>query len=109
MAASRRPISVQFFWPAVVPASSPWSSSSWLWSSATKGLRRYLKYWARRSGVCLKDALLALLTPVIILGGIYSGTLPLPKRPSSPSSQCLCVSMFIYKEMSWKELAGVFL
>ena len=67
------------------------------------------KYSGREKWCAFKDALLALLTPVIILGGIYSGTFTATEAAVIAVFYSVLVSMFIYKEMSWKELAGVFL
>ena len=46
---------------------------------------------------------------MIILGGIYSGTFTATEAAVIAVFYSVLVSMFIYKEMSWKELAGVFL
>ena len=67
------------------------------------------KYSGQEKWCAFKDALLALLTPVIILGGIYSGTFTATEAAVIAVFYSVLVSMFIYKEMSWKELAGVFL
>lgn len=55
------------------------------------------------------DAKWALLTPVIILGGIYSGIFTATECAVVASIYSLIVSLFIYKEITWKDLYGVFL
>lgn len=55
------------------------------------------------------DAKWALLTPIIILGGIYSGIFTATECAVMASIYSLIVSLFIYKEITWKDLYGVFL
>lgn len=56
-----------------------------------------------------RDGFWALLSPVIILGGIYSGIFTPTEAACVSVVYSIIVSMFIYKEMSWKGLRDVFL
>lgn len=52
----------------------------------------------------LKSAFWALLSPLIILGGIYSGQFTATEAAVISIVYSAIVSIFIYKEMTWKEL-----
>ena len=54
-----------------------------------------------------KESFWALLTPVIILGGIYSGVVTPTEAACASVFYALFVSLFIYKSMTLKELPGV--
>ena len=51
-----------------------------------------------------KDGFWALLMPVIILGGIYGGFFTATEASVVSLVYCIIISMFVYKEMSWKDL-----
>jgi len=49
-----------------------------------------------------KGAILPLLTPVILLAGIWSGTFTATEAAAIAALYALIVSVFIFKEMTWK-------
>lgn len=55
----------------------------------------------------LMNALPALGTPVVILGGIYSGVFSPTESAGVAGVYAIIVTKFIYKEISWSELWGV--
>ena len=52
----------------------------------------------------LNEAKLALLIPVIILGGIYAGIFSPTESAAVASVYALFIGVFIYKELSWKSV-----
>lgn len=54
--------------------------------------------------IAFKDAFLALLMPVIILGGIYGGIFTPTEAAVVAVVYGLIVGLFIYREISWKQL-----
>lgn len=56
-----------------------------------------------------KEAIWALLVPVIILGGIYSGVFSPTEASVVACVYALIVGIFVYKELSFKDLGGVFI
>ena len=65
------------------------------------------EFWGkrlRRLGRATKDGFWALLSPVIILGGIYSGIFTPTEAAAVSVVYSVIVSMFVYKEMTWKSL-----
>ena len=64
-------------------------------------------FWGRRLKrlwIATKDGFWALLSPVIILGGIYSGFFTPTEAAAVSVVYSIIVSVFVYREMSWKEL-----
>ncbi|WP_019119993.1 TRAP transporter large permease [Brevibacillus massiliensis] len=55
-----------------------------------------------------KEALLALLMPVIILGGIYGGFFTPTEAAVVAVVYALIVGVFVYREVKWKELIEIF-
>ncbi|MEJ8546948.1 TRAP transporter large permease subunit [Brevibacillus borstelensis] len=55
-----------------------------------------------------KEALLALLMPVIILGGIYGGFFTPTEAAVVAVLYALIVGVFVYREVKWKELVEIF-
>lgn len=55
-----------------------------------------------------KEAILAILLPVIILGGIYSGIFSATEAAVVSVVYAFIVSKFIYRSINWKELVEVF-
>ena len=54
--------------------------------------------------VSLRKGALALLCPVIILGGIYAGAFTATEAAAVAAVYGLIVSIFIYKTLKWKEI-----
>lgn len=65
------------------------------------------KFSWRRLGVSFVDAILALLMPVIVLGGIYGGLFTPTEAAAVACIYCFIVAMFIYREISWKDLPRI--
>jgi C4-dicarboxylate transporter DctM subunit len=61
---------------------------------------------AERRGVLvhLKDSIWALLAPVVILGGIYGGLFTPTEAAGAACIYAIVVSMFIYREITWRDL-----
>ncbi|MBP1926429.1 C4-dicarboxylate transporter DctM subunit [Sedimentibacter acidaminivorans] len=57
--------------------------------------------------VMLKDSFWSLLTPVIILGGIYSGIVTPTEAANISVVYALIISLFIYKSLKFKDLSTV--
>lgn len=54
--------------------------------------------------ITTKDAIWALLAPVVILGGIYGGVFTPTEAAGFACVYAIIVSVFIYRELSWTEL-----
>lgn len=67
------------------------------------------KYSAKDYVLRFKDALLALLMPFIILGGIYSGVFTPTESASVACVYALIISIFVYRELDGKKLFKIFL
>ncbi|USQ79752.1 TRAP transporter large permease [Ornithinimicrobium faecis] len=57
----------------------------------------------------LRDAILALLLPVIVLGGIYGGIFTPTEAAAMAVAYSLVVALLIYRELSFKDLGKVLL
>ncbi len=68
-----------------------------------------MKYRIKEIGKSFKDGFWALLSPVIILGGIYSGVFTPTEAACISVVYSIIISLFIYRDMGWKELKQVFL
>ena len=63
---------------------------------------------ARQIGHAFKEGIWALLMPVIILGGIFGGVFTPTEAAVVAVAYALIISLFVYKDMTWKEIPGVF-
>lgn len=54
-----------------------------------------------------RSSFFALLTPLIILGGILAGVFTATEAAVAACVYTLVVSMFVYKEFSWRDLPGI--
>ena len=73
------------------------------------GIRGGKKYtWAER-GKAIRDGLLAIIMPVIIIGGIVSGIFTPTESGAIACIYALIVSMFVYKNLKLNMLPAVFL
>lgn len=68
-----------------------------------------MKHRAREVWHSLKDGFWALLSPVIILGGIYSGVFTPTEAACISVIYSIIISLFVYKDLDWKGLKKVFL
>jgi C4-dicarboxylate transporter DctM subunit len=64
--------------------------------------------WASGVAKAAWEAIFALLMPIIILGGIYSGAFTPTEAAVVAVAYGLAVSMVIYREMRWRYLGEVF-
>jgi len=56
-----------------------------------------------------KNSSFALLLPVVIIGGIWSGTFTPTEAAAIATVVGLIISLFIYKDMKWKDIPGMLL
>lgn len=68
-----------------------------------------MKYRAVEIWKSLKDGFWALLSPVIILGGIYSGVFTPTEAACISVVYSIIISLFVYKDLDWTGLKKVFL
>lgn len=73
------------------------------WPKATQ------KISLKEFGVSFVKAIPALLLPIIILGGIYSGLLTPTESAAVSCVWSLIAGVYIYKEVSWKDLPQILL
>ncbi len=66
------------------------------------------KYPLKELLLSLKDAIWALFMPIIILGGIYGGIFTPTEASSVACVYAFIVSKFIYKELKFSDLKGIF-
>lgn len=69
-----------------------------------KGYKGSGTFNMKEAAKSLGSAIWALLAPVIILGGIYSGAFTPTEASAACCFYCLIVGLFIYKEMKWKDV-----
>lgn len=63
--------------------------------------------WSER-WIAFRRSILALLMPIIILGGIYGGIFTPTESAVVASLYALIVGMFVYKEIKWKDYSKIF-
>ncbi len=63
---------------------------------------------ARQVARTFKDGVWALLMPVIILGGIFGGIFTPTEAAAVAVLYALIISLFVYRDLTWKELPGLF-
>ncbi len=68
-----------------------------------------MKYRLTEVMKSIKDGFWALLSPVIILGGIYSGIFTPTEAACISVVYSIIISLFVYKDLTWKGLKDVFL
>lgn len=64
--------------------------------------------WAKGVAVAAWQAALALMMPIIILGGIYTGVFTPTEAAVVAVAYGLIVSLFVYRELRWRYLGEVF-
>lgn len=67
------------------------------------------KFSIRRVLVTTKKSILAVLMPVIVLGGIYGGLFTPTEAATVAVVYTLVVSVFIYKDVTFKEIPRIFI
>ncbi|WP_017756227.1 TRAP transporter large permease [Calidifontibacillus oryziterrae] len=76
--------------------------------SIMKGYGGGEKYGFKDFLIAFKDAIFALLMPVIILGGIYGGIFTPTEAAVVAVVYGLIIGLFVYKEIKWKDLGEIF-
>jgi tripartite ATP-independent transporter DctM subunit len=79
----------------------------WLWCR-WKGYGTHDREGRQPVGRSTRDAALALLMPVIILGGIYGGAFTPTEASIVAVFYALVVSCFVYRELDWRGVYAVF-
>ncbi|WP_102273111.1 TRAP transporter large permease [Cytobacillus massiliigabonensis] len=77
--------------------------------SRKRGYGKEEKSSFKEIAISFKDAILALLMPIIILGGIYGGIFTPTEGSVVAVVYGLIVGLFIYKEIKWKDLPEIFI
>jgi len=72
-------------------------------------LKEAMKYRFSEIVKSVKEGFWALLSPVIILGGIYSGIFTPTEAACISVVYSIIISLFVYKDLTYKELKNVFL
>ena len=62
---------------------------------------------ARRYGRCCAAPTWALLAPAVILGGIYGGLFTPTEAAGVACIYAIVISMFVYREITWKDLWAI--
>lgn len=70
-----------------------------------KGYKGSGHFSLKEVGRTFVPAIWALLAPVIILGGIYTGIFTPTEASAVTCFYCLVIGLFVYKELKWKTLA----
>ncbi len=62
------------------------------------------KFSWKEVGIATKEAFLSLLTPVIIIGGIWSGIFSPTEAACIAATYAFFLAVIVYREMGWKEV-----
>ena len=73
-----------------------------------EGIGKAQKYAAKEIAKSFVDAIWALLMPIIILGGIYSGLFTATEAATVSVVYALIVGIFVYKELKLKDVSRIF-
>ncbi|EPR37684.1 TRAP dicarboxylate transporter, DctM subunit [Desulfovibrio sp. X2] len=79
---------------------------SW-WLAKKKGLKPEGTFSLANVGKSFKDSFFALLTPVIIIGGIYGGVFTPTEAAAVAAVYGIFVGMFIYKELKLRDFPQI--
>ena len=79
-----------------------------IWIAKKHGWGGGEKYSTAEIWKAFKDAILAIMMPVIILGGIYGGIFTSTEAAVVAVVYGLVVGLFVYKEIKWKDLGSIF-
>lgn len=66
------------------------------------------RQWLVEFGSALGDALFAIIMPILILGGIYSGWFTPTEASVIAVVYGVVIGLFVYKELKWSELLDIF-
>lgn len=65
-------------------------------------------HWKERLRA-FKKASLAIVIPVMMIGGIISGLFSATEASAALVAYCLVLSLFVYRSLTWKQLPGIFM
>jgi tripartite ATP-independent transporter DctM subunit len=77
------------------------------WYSSRRDYPRDLSFSPRRFGAALWRALLPLMTPVIIVGGIMSGAFTPTEAAIAAVAYALFLGVFIYRTLTWRRILRI--
>jgi C4-dicarboxylate transporter DctM subunit len=83
--------------------------TNWIVSKKRGYIGRQKRATIREIGKGLKDAILALLMPIIIIGGIISGVFTPTESAAIAVAYSLLLGLVIYRELTWKKLKQAFI
>ena len=95
------------FIPGIIFAVCLMIVSGWICKKKGFGMESKTEFDAHEVWVAFKDSIWALLVPVIVLGGIYSGVFTPTEAGAVASVYGLFAGFFIYRELSWKDLKKI--
>lgn len=75
-----------------------------IYSCHKRGFKGHSKFDIKRVWLTFKDAIWALLSPMIILGGIYTGIFTPTESAAIACTYSIIVGLFVYKELTPKQL-----
>ncbi|MFF0830804.1 TRAP transporter large permease [Brevibacillus sp. NPDC003359] len=78
------------------------------WISKKNGWGGGEKYTPKEIWEAFKDAILAILMPIIILGGIYGAIFTPTEAAVVAVIYGLVVGLFVYREIKWRDLGEIF-
>ncbi|MFS0557189.1 TRAP transporter large permease [Brevibacillus sp. 179-C9.3 HS] len=78
------------------------------WISKKNGWGGGEKHTPQEIWLAFKDAILAILMPIIILGGIYGAIFTPTEAAVVAVIYGLVVGLFVYREIKWKDLGEIF-
>ncbi|OUQ85469.1 C4-dicarboxylate ABC transporter permease [Brevibacillus brevis] len=78
------------------------------WISKKNGWGGGEKHTSKEIWEAFKDAILAILMPIIILGGIYGAIFTPTEAAVVAVIYGLIVGLFVYREIKWKDLGEIF-
>ncbi|MED1916568.1 TRAP transporter large permease [Bacillus thuringiensis] len=78
------------------------------WISKKNGWGGGEKHTSKEIWEAFKDAILAILMPIIILGGIYGAIFTPTEAAVVAVIYGLVVGLFVYREIKWKDLGEIF-
>jgi C4-dicarboxylate transporter DctM subunit len=73
-----------------------------------KGYKGEPKKSAKEKLIAFKESFLALLMPVIILGGIYGGVFTPTEASGVAVGYAFIVGVFVYREIKWRQVVKIF-
>lgn len=75
-----------------------------IYSCHKRGFKGYSEFNLAQAWASFKDAIWALLSPMIILGGIYSGVFTPTESAAIACTYSIIVGLFVYKELDLRKL-----